>query len=151
VTSSKLLNVPRFFPDEVNRIPFDGNPPAGRVVIGGKSVTDAEIQGMALDILRGLAEARGIPERSITKAIFEGRLNPHWDDLTLAYQGLRRYVTTSNGARNYGEIDLKWNQMFGSIAEHSPFSIYSTVARRSQVFIWTTTNCGLGAKIRLPQ
>jgi hypothetical protein len=117
----KQYNVPRFFSDEVNKILWDGKPLAGRIQIEGRPVQAVEIQEMALAMFCGLAQARGIPQHSITKAMFEGRLNPHWDDLILVFYGLRKYVTVTPDPNNsmvlFDAESQKWNEMFGSLAQ----------------------------------
>src|ERR1700733_5920646 len=59
--------VPRFFPNEVNQILWDGKPLAGRLVSGGQVLKPADVYSIALSMFRSLAKSRGIPERSITK------------------------------------------------------------------------------------
>lgn len=124
-------NVPRFFPDNVNNILFDGEPLGDRLVYRGHVIKDrAEIYDIAVDVFLGLAKSRGIPERSISKAMFEGRINPHRDDLTAILYGLRKYMTPDEKqelkraqALRYNSMLLidalgkEWDKKFGSILE----------------------------------
>ncbi len=54
----------------------------------GKTYYRAAIAKIAVEEFKDKAAELGIAERNITKAMFEGRFNPYFTDLTLAWEGL---------------------------------------------------------------
>jgi hypothetical protein len=118
-----MYEVPRFFSDEVNRIWLDSRenqiPLSGRFLYKGRPLKATEVYDVALNAFLALAKSRGIAQTSITRALFEGGLNPHWEDLTMVYQALYKLASIGNGPTPLQAVDLKWNQMFGSIADIS--------------------------------
>lgn len=54
----------------------------------GQTLNRQELGTLALEKLVKLAKKMGIQEQEITRAIFEGRFNPHFEDFRLAHEGL---------------------------------------------------------------
>lgn len=126
VTDFAAYRVPRFFSDEINRIIsaglFANRQNGRRVSYKGRDVSMMDLAKISVSIFRNLAHARGIPEGDISRAMLEGRLNPHWDDLELVSFGLLPYVADP-GDERYGRyflaLDMKWSDVFGSVEEIS--------------------------------
>nr|MDQ3804425.1 hypothetical protein [Acidobacteriota bacterium] len=123
----------------------------------GRSLNRAEFAKVVLEHFIRLAAERGIPERGITRALFDGRLNPDFEDLTLAYEGLGKPEQippeviarlkqsgrmkpneTTPPARYLTDVYAQhrnklWNQRFGSIADIGTVDtiVYGREVRRS--------------------
>jgi hypothetical protein len=90
----------------------------------GRELSRDKVAALALEYFLKAAADRGIPEKEITKAIFEGRLNPDFDDLELAFEGLgkaeipfsmRSDIAIENA--HYVHRNRLWIARFGSIAD----------------------------------
>jgi len=129
----------------------------GRVIgpeYSGRTLNFAQVSALALQRLVETAAQKGIPEREITKALFQGRFKPALQDLRLAYEGLAppspappysvQTLTEVRAART-----AQWNKRFGSISELGeiapPDLAYAMVAAdftNGEPFIGATTKDG---------
>lgn len=109
---------PRFFSDDVNQLLWENREDqmalGGKVLYRGQPVRPAELYELALNRFLGLAEQRHISQHSITRALFEGRLNPEWDDLTMVYQAV---LNRNGGSGTPASAAQAWNAMFGAMSD----------------------------------
>lgn len=95
----------------------------------GQVLTQEEVFKIALKKFKQQAQNLGIPLHNITQKMFEGKFNPHIDDLKLAHEGLFAYselapsekelVDKEPGENKLTPLSIKrnkiWNLQFGSI------------------------------------
>jgi tetratricopeptide (TPR) repeat protein len=115
----------RFFKPQVYEQLRSGTFDAGLIwpQYAGVKLYRKQLAVVALERFIQVAADRGIPEKEITKAIFEGRLNPDFDDLELAWEALAEgqgSPSSSSGLINvalHNSMSQRWNSRFGSIAD----------------------------------
>jgi hypothetical protein len=87
----------------------------------GRTLNFAQMSAIALKRLVEAAAQKGIPEREITKALYEGRFKPALADLKLAYGGLAPDPTPPFSEQTLSAVkaarDAQWNKRFGSFGE----------------------------------
>jgi tetratricopeptide (TPR) repeat protein len=111
----------------------------------GQKLSRDQVAVIALERFIEAATSNGVPEKDITKAIFEGRFNPDFEDLQLAGEGFGK-PTAAQLPPGYNQASLQndevrerlyanyrdglWNHRFSSIAD---MGLVSTIINGQEV------------------
>jgi hypothetical protein len=85
--------------------------------LNGRYLTIDQVGRIAFERILKYAESVGIDQRDITKAIFEGRFCPHFEDLRLLHEGMGVPVgiESPTPAQVVEHKIMQWNRLFGDI------------------------------------